>query len=502
MLVASARHCCVCHRYKGVKVEVHHIILESKGGPNTSDNAIALCFDCHTDAGHYNPHHPKGTKYSPEELRKARDTWLQLVRENNIELPSVSDLLLTRYYVCKSFQILVEISELDFSHFPAKDVLLHKNHIFSAVLELLRRHPGRYRQGTAQGRFFESQEEYLNYYRHPEDLADEKGRFPYYCGQRNPTHEDIETLSKIDGVANAMQEYGMPPEEVVAVVGCFEDACSGIELYEEYLLREVWCVFLAIENLSPDPITLDHIEGSVDYTEGFGRFDITPNTIELDLPKAPIRTGQTVIVPVAVVLPQLGPIKIDRLSSEFPQGISERYLSISHCSIDPKDTSSFLTYGGVIKPQLVKISSSEGRIDQMVHDLDLNNFYEVDMAWGAGSCPHLFYVATKIMYVRELLAHCENVIGRDEIEIPEGIIKIVIAELEDEISEFECIKVNGIEIVSKLRLEKGQTIEVDVNPGDQIQVVGRYLPVIQTHHELSAGRYRNAIIHEFLSQNA
>lgn len=25
-LVASARHCSVCHRYKGIKTEVHHIV--------------------------------------------------------------------------------------------------------------------------------------------------------------------------------------------------------------------------------------------------------------------------------------------------------------------------------------------------------------------------------------------------------------------------------------------------------------------------------------------
>ena len=25
LLVAAARHCCACHRYKGVKLEIHHI---------------------------------------------------------------------------------------------------------------------------------------------------------------------------------------------------------------------------------------------------------------------------------------------------------------------------------------------------------------------------------------------------------------------------------------------------------------------------------------------
>nr|VFK42254.1 MAG: hypothetical protein BECKSD772F_GA0070984_111810 [Candidatus Kentron sp. SD]VFK48163.1 MAG: hypothetical protein BECKSD772E_GA0070983_11157 [Candidatus Kentron sp. SD]VFK77679.1 MAG: hypothetical protein BECKSD772D_GA0070982_10018 [Candidatus Kentron sp. SD] len=30
ILVNTARHCCVCHRYKGVKVEVHHIEHKSE----------------------------------------------------------------------------------------------------------------------------------------------------------------------------------------------------------------------------------------------------------------------------------------------------------------------------------------------------------------------------------------------------------------------------------------------------------------------------------------
>jgi len=71
ILVAAARHCCVCHRYNGVGVEAHHIVQEADGGPNKYENAIVLCFDCHAAAGHYNSRHPRGTKFSPEELRLA-----------------------------------------------------------------------------------------------------------------------------------------------------------------------------------------------------------------------------------------------------------------------------------------------------------------------------------------------------------------------------------------------------------------------------------------------
>ena len=88
ILVASARHCCVCHRYKGVKIEIHHIKPKEQGGLDSFDNAIALCFDCHSDAGHYFAKHPKGTKVSPSELIKHKKTWFENVTRNNI-IPSI-----------------------------------------------------------------------------------------------------------------------------------------------------------------------------------------------------------------------------------------------------------------------------------------------------------------------------------------------------------------------------------------------------------------------------
>ncbi len=83
VLVKSQRHCCICHRFTGTRIEVHHIVPESQGGPNTIDNAIALCFNCHAEAGHYNPQHPRGLKYSPSELTKHRDRWWLACEKNS-----------------------------------------------------------------------------------------------------------------------------------------------------------------------------------------------------------------------------------------------------------------------------------------------------------------------------------------------------------------------------------------------------------------------------------
>jgi hypothetical protein len=74
-LVRSARRCCVCRVFAGLYSAVHHIVPQSENGLDTIDNAIVLCQRCHGEAGHYNPLHPIGNKYSRDELRMHRDLW-------------------------------------------------------------------------------------------------------------------------------------------------------------------------------------------------------------------------------------------------------------------------------------------------------------------------------------------------------------------------------------------------------------------------------------------
>ena len=84
-MVACGRGCCICHKFCGIKVECHHIVQPEDGGPDTYENCIPLCFDCHADVGHYSDKHPKGTKYTPTELRLQRDRWYKMVEEGTHE---------------------------------------------------------------------------------------------------------------------------------------------------------------------------------------------------------------------------------------------------------------------------------------------------------------------------------------------------------------------------------------------------------------------------------
>src|SRR5262245_8387055 len=78
-MVACGRRCCLCHKFCGVRIECHHIAQPKDGGQDTFENCIPLCFDCHAEVGHYNEAHPKGTKFTPKELREHRDRWFKKV---------------------------------------------------------------------------------------------------------------------------------------------------------------------------------------------------------------------------------------------------------------------------------------------------------------------------------------------------------------------------------------------------------------------------------------
>lgn len=80
LLVACRRRCCICQRLCGVKIETDHIIPSAKGGPDTIDNAIPVCFECHAEIHSYNDEHPRGRKFRPEELRGHKEQWLEVCR--------------------------------------------------------------------------------------------------------------------------------------------------------------------------------------------------------------------------------------------------------------------------------------------------------------------------------------------------------------------------------------------------------------------------------------
>jgi hypothetical protein len=69
VLLWCSRHCCLCGKFVGIGIELHHIDKMS----SDIDNAPPVCFDCHAAIGHYNDLAPRGRKYDSRELKERRN---------------------------------------------------------------------------------------------------------------------------------------------------------------------------------------------------------------------------------------------------------------------------------------------------------------------------------------------------------------------------------------------------------------------------------------------
>lgn len=112
ILVLCARRCCICRRFCGKKMQLHHIIPEAAGGDDSADNCIPLCLECHEEVGSYNPAHPIGRKFTGEELKRHRDLWFEFVKAHPERLAySVDSLLRSNLVVAPATAEILAVVE-------------------------------------------------------------------------------------------------------------------------------------------------------------------------------------------------------------------------------------------------------------------------------------------------------------------------------------------------------------------------------------------------------
>jgi hypothetical protein len=87
---------------------LHHIKPIENGGGDSIENAIPLCFECHAEVQLYNDAHPRGRKFSSDELRDHREQWLKICEKSTGAL-----LMPQRPYDVGPIQALID--ELDFN---------------------------------------------------------------------------------------------------------------------------------------------------------------------------------------------------------------------------------------------------------------------------------------------------------------------------------------------------------------------------------------------------
>jgi 5-methylcytosine-specific restriction endonuclease McrA len=481
-LVSAARHCCVCHRYKGAKVEVHHIVPESKGGASDDANAITLCFDCHADAGHYNPQHPRGTKFSPAELRRHRDEWHAMVRGNNIQPLDTPDTLYCRFLLCKNFGAIREVTIGDLSNIPVPQPLLVTNEIRVFQRLIVDAHPLKYRHDKEWGDSYPDRDAYIA--QHPDVPLLELGtmeNYPYFEASRVPSARELqEKLAPRDGPTRMLLEGGVTPNNIATVFGYWE-RCGEDRFQEIYRLRPIWAIYLAATNLAQHSVSLTEIKGAKHSTTEIAYRPFATTCDEPDslyaLPSVPVPPNGTMLFPVATILGPTNDIGPEIFSQDSAQLSTGQIQVVSHASISASPTRDSALIGPAYWPRTISFQSGAStRQEQLIHEFNLSNLYTIDRYWEAGSCPHLFSIRNgKWLYCGELFARRPGNLEVEQIIVRKGTTALLICELELETTMIEEIRLNGQIIKDYLTLSTGEVVQIPVRHGDVVTLRGYYI---------------------------
>ena len=87
LLALCKRHCCICLRWRGRNLGIHHIEPAAEGGQGTLENGIPVCFDCHAEIESKSN---MGRRFTPSELRRHQEQWFGVVREHPEKLLGAS----------------------------------------------------------------------------------------------------------------------------------------------------------------------------------------------------------------------------------------------------------------------------------------------------------------------------------------------------------------------------------------------------------------------------
>ena len=479
-LVAAGRRCCLCQRFKGVRLEVHHVEPESEGGSSDFRNAMALCFDCHADVGHYNSRHPKGNRYSRDELRRHRERHYELIESGSLSPASdQEDWLYCRYLVCKSFSALSEIVKGDLGRTPVANPLLADTPALGEMRRLVQIQGANDRPSNVRGDWFPSTEEYFSSHSRVERARRQNDRASYFEVRRTVDENEIGTrVAPRDPLTQHLLAEGVPAREVCLALG-YTEGCGDGGFQETYLTRPLWAAFLEVRNTGSSTVVLRGFNAVLDApAKRYRSFGIQPDTPAFTpLPLAPVLPAQSVLLPLGVVL---GP-----LTSDLPTSSSTEESDLGHGhyqQVERVDYSSLAQkcrlLGTAIWPSSITGKAGSSSFQQEVHSLDLSCMYVVDRYWAMGSCPFLFfrYQSGRLEYIRELFSETVGMRSCDEVTVPAGVRSVVVAELERERTYLETLSVNGQSLSVNVELRRGECWEAPVCCGDELQFVGWYSP--------------------------
>ncbi len=514
-LIASARHCCVCHRYKGVRVEVHHIIPQSKGGTDEFDNAIVLCFDCHCDAGHYNPHHPRGTKFSKDELSVARDEWYEDVKRNQIEPTQTEEILYCQYVLCRDVDAFGEILARDLTQLPFEKTLLVDNQILSSQRVILNSYKDKIRRTCVSGATFKDLASYCQSFPDARHTDHSSTSFGWYKTLRVPSSKELDHLAERDGVTSHLHRAGIPAEEIAMAVGYSVQAeCGGPDdefgeswFREDFHSRPLWGIFLAATNESNRKVRLRSLIGHLEDKDvlgyrPFGHSGGEP--CESPLPIVALPSGTTALIPLGTVLAPFEAIPYEAgitTTKTLREG-EGYYQDFSHVTYQTEKINRFHLLGSLHRPKEIALEIDGCSHLQGVHDLNLTNIYILDRNYAVGSCPHIFFLMDNgvCVYGGEIFTGRPDELSVVNVKVPDRAEELIIAELEKERTYLDSIQVESDVLIQNRWLEENDVVKISGVAGKVVTLRGYYALRGRTEKIDPTPSYLNDIVCQFIAR--
>ena len=218
------------------------------------------------------------------------------------------------------------------------------------------------------------------------------------------------------------------------------------------------------------------------------------------MPKCDVSAGQTILVPLALLMApieELGESQVEVQTFSAP-GDSVEVMNLTEFSTE--HLSQFRVYGPSFWPKQIELKYGGVQIVQKVHPFAQGSVYTLDRVWLCGSCPHLFVFDRNHvpLYVGELIPSGERRVSVHAVNIPVGAVELVIAELEDEVSIFSELSIDGAIVLEQARIRKGDVLRFPVSGANSLRVVGAYFPTHKEVNDLHGPETRNRLICKFL----
>ena len=433
---------------------MHHLVPRADGGKDSFDNAVALCFDCHMYAGqaYYSTKHPRGTKYTLSEIKKARQALYQDVGAGRVSTPSDQPFPLSvRFLLVRDFEIALEIAAGKSTSLPFDPpILTMPNEVSRYYRQLTSKGDTWRRERIALGQW-PSVAEYRQ--EHPDSerttASQSEGCLPYYEYVRACTPADVEK-ARTDPLTEYLLDAGCCPEDLISIVGWTEQCGPGVFL-EDLRLREVIPVCLCLTNDSDGPVNLSTLDGFSDDAP------IPPRSVQesyvrptslFRLPGGAIAPGATVVIPAATLV---APFETScNLFSVRTHGTTvERGPFPLQVGVQLAETVGFLPghalVGPSVLPSRVEFEVLGTPRAMPVHALDPERVYTLDASFQMGSCPFLFaQYFDGWRYIGEVCVDNDSRLGQITYLL-DSASAIAIIELEDEYALVDSVCLDGQE---------------------------------------------------------